>query len=157
MKTCDINGRRSTDTQTPQGIIIVPPTVLKGEPRSGTSENPRQENQIGPKVSQPGGGRVQKNGEARVEGQLCPKPHGADRPMARLAPGVKSYPLPLSHCEIKQWRNLRPSRWPSEMPWSSPILLHVLGGLGAGGGRTEKMFPYGRQPKPRLIAPAIGG
>ena len=52
--------------------------------------------------------------------ELCPKPHGADCPMAHLAPGVKSYPLPLSHCGIKQWRNLRPGRQPSEMPWSPP-------------------------------------
>ena len=33
-------------------------------------------------------------------------------------PGIESYLHPLSHCGIKQWRNLRPSRWPSKRPWS---------------------------------------
>ena len=103
----------------PWGITLVPPAVLKGEPRSGMSENPRQQNQVGPEVCS-GGGRVQKNGKAKVESELCPKPHGADHPVAHPAPRVESYPLPLGHHRMKQWRNLRPGRQPSEMPWSLP-------------------------------------
>ena len=37
------------------------------------------------------------------------------------APRVKSYLHPLSHCRIKQQRNLRPGRWPSRKPWSLAV------------------------------------
>ena len=51
MRAGDIDGRRNVGTQMPWGITVVPPTVLKGEPRSERRGNPRQQNQADPRVS----------------------------------------------------------------------------------------------------------
>ena len=88
---------------------------------SRESENPRQWNQVSPKVS-PGGGGVRKNGGAIVEEKGHPEPWEVGLPMTHQAPRIRSYLLPLSHHGIKQWKDPRPSRWPSKRPWSSAIL-----------------------------------
>ena len=84
---------------------------------------------------------MQKNSKARVEGKLCPEPHGADCPIPHPAPEVESYPLPLGHHGIKQQRNPRPGRWPSEMPWNPPSPPPCPGRIGCRRRKNRRDIP----------------
>ena len=75
-----------------------------------------------------------------------------------MAPGVRSYLHPLSHHEVRHRRNLRPGRWPSGMPWTSPGPRPCPGRTGCRRRKNRKGVPLWKvNPKPGLSPPPLEG
>ena len=92
-------------------------------PGVGMNEDPRWQNREVSLILNPGRRQGVREWQSHSTRKGTSQTLRGGSPMTCQAPGIKNCLHPLSPPRLKQWKNLRPSRWPSKRPWSlaSPL------------------------------------